>query len=94
MKRLWHRPDDPTKSSATMIIWAGSPGCGKSVAVSEVVLECILKLQELGKDNKQTKWQFFLRNGRFLTRYYFDSNLDRVSHDLRTFKDRSDILEY
>ena len=61
LKRLWYRPVDPKINSGEKVVWAGSPGCGKSIAVSEIVLECILKLQEVGNVDNQSKWPFFLK---------------------------------
>jgi hypothetical protein len=94
MNRLWYRPDDDDLKSGQMVVWAGSPGCGKTIAVNEIILECILKLQDLATADRQTKWQFFLRNRNTLSRYYFDAINNRVSHQLYTFRNEFDVLAH
>jgi hypothetical protein len=79
MNRLWHIPKN---KSDEKIIWAGSPGCGKTIAVNEIILECVLKLQKLGTQNNQIPNQFFFRTKNFLTRFYFDSNLQKVAFEV------------
>ena len=95
MNRLWYRPDGDNSSSDTRIVWAGSPGCGKTVAVNEIVLDCILKLHNLGLAENQAKlWQFFIRNGLSLSKYYYDVNSNRVSHKLYSFPNSNSLLIY
>ncbi len=79
MNRLWFVPQSQRDLSDEKIIWAGSPGCGKTIAVNEIILECVLKLQELGTQNNQITNQFFFRSKNFLTRFYFDSSLQKVA---------------
>ena len=90
INRLWHRPNDHSKLR-TMIIWVGSPGCGKSVAVSEIILESILKLDEIGRKNSGTSWQFFLRMNTSIVKFYFNSENNKVSLKMYDF-DSVDFL--
>ena len=64
------------------VIWAGSPGCGKTIAVNEIILDCVIKLYDIGKENKTTtKNQFFFRNNDFLTRFYYDLKGNKVDFE-------------
>ncbi len=84
MSRLWYRPSNDSELR-TMILWVGSPGCGKTVAVNEIILDCILKLDGIGKANNGTKWQFFLRMNKSIVKFYFNSEMNRVSQKVYKF---------
>jgi hypothetical protein len=84
LNRLWYRPNDYSHLR-TMIMWVGSPGSGKSVAVSEIILECILKLDKIGKAKNGTNWQFFFRINKSIIKFYYNSEINRVSQKLYNF---------
>jgi hypothetical protein len=93
LNRLWYRPNN-FSALRTMVIWAGSPGCGKSVAVSEIILECILKLDGIGKAKNGTDWQFFLRMNKSIGKFYFNSENNRVSFKMYYFDSDDFLLGY
>ena len=68
--RLWYQPEELNLGSDEKVVWAlVSPGCGRTMAVNEIIVECVFKLNEIGKKNKNTKNQFFFRNNNFFTRF-------------------------
>jgi hypothetical protein len=93
LNRLWYRPND-FSVLRTMVLWVGSPGCGKSVAVSEIILECILKLDGIGKKNIGTTWQFFLRINTSIGKFYFNSETNRVNFRLYDFDSVEFLISY
>ena len=94
LNRLWHVPEAISQKSDERIVWAGSPGCGKTIAVNEIILECVLMLQKIGTENNEViKHQFFFRNENILTRFYFDNIGKRVSFELLSFE-KSALLAY
>ena len=98
MNRLWSEPEEINSFSDEKVIWAGSPGCGKTMAVNEIILESVLKLNEIGKENKTrnltTMNQFFFRNVDFLIRFYFDTNGSKVTFEILSFESLHNLIKY
>ena len=95
MNRLWYAPEKINLFSDEKVVWAGSPGCGKTIAVNEIILDCVIKLNEIGKENKTTtKNQFFFRNNDFLTRFYYDLKGNKVDFEILSFESLHKLKKY
>ena len=68
------------------------------MAVNEIILESVLKLNEIGKENKTrnltTMNQFLFRNVDFLIRFHFDTNGSKVTFEILSFESLHNLIKY
>jgi hypothetical protein len=92
LERLWTKREEDFSLSLEKLVWVGSPGCGKTISVNELILESILRLQEMGETNESTNHQFFLRIGMHLIRFFFNSMSRKVDIAVQSFESRDTLL--
>ncbi len=52
------------------------------MALNEIIMESILRLQKIGDSNNGTDWHFFVRSSYFMTRFFYNADKRRVDFDI------------
>ncbi len=80
IERLWG------SAHIEKIVWLGSPGYGKTIAVNEIILESIQILYVQSSSQPQTPRVFYFRSGEKLFKFYFDATSRTVKFDVQEFE--------